>query len=95
LRAKRVFVTALDGGEALIAGWIPSQLRRENDRRPVVEEDYISQGKVSEGARLIFLNFDPERGTGIRGGIALIQAAAGARARAPPSCDRVDERNRG
>ena len=95
LRAKRVFVTALGWGRGAYRG-LGFLLNSDGERiaAPVVEEDYISQGEGDlKGARLIFLNFDPEPGYwDSAAGIALIQAA-GRRARQGATFLRIELMN--
>jgi hypothetical protein len=79
VRAKRVFVAApgRDRGAYRGLGYL---LNASGERiaAPVVEEDYISQNEGGlRGARIVFLNFEPEPGYwDSAAGIAFLQAVA-------------------
>ncbi len=64
LRARRVFVAAVGGYRGAYRGL--GFLLDSNGERvaaPVVKQDYISQSEANlRGARLVFLNFEPEAG---------------------------------
>ena len=78
LRARRVFVAAPgeSGGAYRGLGFLLNS-SGERIAAPVVQEDYISQSEGDlRGARLVFLNFDPEPGYWESpAGISLIRAA--------------------
>ncbi len=64
LRAKKVFVGALDGNSGSHRG-LGFLLNSAGERvaAPITREDFISQNTGDlRGARLVFLNFDPEPG---------------------------------